>query len=95
MNKYPLFFLHIPRTGGTTVDEILTKKFPTDNTLKIYKKNEYKENRFRNSEEIEKIQYITGHLLLGKSDPPSIYDHPVRAFITVLEVDRRSNISDF
>ena len=80
MNNKPLFFLHIPRTGGTTVDAILLKNFNQDSVLKIYNANEYKNNRFYDSDEIKKIKYITGHLLLDKYDPPQIYGQEVSVF---------------
>ena len=80
MKDKPLFFLHIPRTAGTTVDHILMKKFPTESILKCYKLDEYKNNRFSNEESMVKIKYITGHLLLTKYNPPMFYDHEVNVF---------------
>lgn len=78
--KKILFFLHIPRTAGTTLDSILVKNFPENSILKIYKKEEYKTNRFRDYDQLKDIKYITGHLFLEKYDPPMIYNKEVDAF---------------
>lgn len=44
-NKYmanePLFFLHFPRTAGTTVDEIFFANYPQEKIIKIYSRDEF------------------------------------------------------
>ena len=85
VNTSPLFFLHIPRTGGTTIDSILISQFAEDQVLKIYKQDEYVKNRFLFKQDLHKIKYITGHLLLQNYDPPTLYDLQVRAFTFLRE----------
>lgn len=74
----PLFFLHIPRTGGTTLDALLTKSFSPEEILKIYTKEEYEQYRYIDSQKLNSIRYITGHLLLQNYDPPTLYNSAVR-----------------
>lgn len=85
MKDKPLFFLHIPRTGGTTVDSILTCHFKKEEILKIYTKDEYEQNRFLDNDKLAAIKYITGHLLLETYDPPAIYGQDVCAFTFLRE----------
>ncbi|MDE5879408.1 MAG: sulfotransferase family 2 domain-containing protein [Desulfovibrio sp.] len=80
MSAEPLFFLHIPRTGGTTVDEIFFNNYPADRTLKIYSQEEFKKYRLIDEASFANIQYITGHLLLTNTDPTQFYGKNVRAF---------------
>ena len=75
-----IFFLHIPRTGGTTVDSILLNNFLKSSILKIYTKDEYQKNRFLSNDKLKQIKYITGHLLLDTYDPPTIYGENVSVF---------------
>ena len=85
----PLFFLHIPRTGGTTVDTILSRQFPKEHILKIYSKEEYTNNRYLEYDFVNQLEYITGHLLLDTYDPPTIYAHPVRVITFLREPVQR------
>lgn len=74
----PLFFLHIPRTGGTTLNSILESHFAPEEILRMYKKTEYERHRSLDLSFLGPIKLITGHLLLEHTDPPSIYGIPVR-----------------
>ncbi len=76
----PFFFLHIPRTAGTTFNAILADNFSAAETLTIYKKEDYKRYRFRTPEELAGIRLINGHVLLESTAPPTFYGQPVRAF---------------
>ena len=79
INK-PLFFLHIPRTGGTTIDSILFNNIECDKILKIYKKEEYEKYKDISKKLLVNIKYITGHLLLSSYNPLKIYDIDVSVF---------------
>ena len=80
MNNKPLFFLHIPRTGGTTVDKIFSNNIHSNNILSIYKDFEYKKYREINSNNLVNIKYITGHLLLSNYNPFMFYNIEVDVF---------------
>lgn len=76
----PLFFLHFPRTAGTTIDEVLFANFAQSEIIKIYSREEFDRYRFIEPEHLDKIKYITGHLILESVDPPTFYGRPIRAF---------------
>lgn len=80
MSAEPLFFLHFPRTAGTTVDEIFFSNYPADRILKIYSQDEFKKYRLIDEDAFARIEYITGHLLLTSTDPAQFYGKNVRAF---------------
>ncbi|MBD5641060.1 MAG: sulfotransferase family 2 domain-containing protein [Desulfovibrio sp.] len=80
MTNTPLFFLHFPRTAGTTVDDIFFNNIPENQILKIYSRDEFNRNRFIDETEFYNLQYITGHLLLSSLNPTQIYGRNVRAF---------------
>ena len=81
----PYFFLHIPRTAGTTLNSILCQHFPEENTISVYSDAEYQKHRYHTTDEIAHIEFITGHLLLESTDPPSIYGIPVRVLTLLRE----------
>ena len=85
----PLFFLHFPRTGGTTVDDIFAANYPTDQILKIYSQDEFKKYQYIDETAFANIRYITGHLLLTKTNPAQFYGKPVRAFTFLREPIKR------
>ncbi len=76
----PLFFLHIPRTAGTTLNGILKDNFKDDKILSVYTDVEYKERRILSETERDRIKLIMGHLFLQSYDPPTIYSRHVRVF---------------
>ncbi|MCR4666304.1 MAG: hypothetical protein K5657_03310, partial [Desulfovibrio sp.] len=82
MKKFskPLFFLHIPRTGGTTVDSIFFNNLNEKQILKVYTNKEYEKYKYINRNSICDIKYITGHLLLTSYNPLKIYDFEVNVF---------------
>lgn len=76
----PLFFLHFPRTGGTTVDAIFSANYPAEQVLKIYSQEEFRKYRYIDEAAFAKLRYITGHLLLTSTRPAQFYGRDVRAF---------------
>lgn len=80
MDNAPIFFLHFPRTAGTTIDDVFFNNLPQEQILRIYARQEYDKCRFMAAESLENIRYITGHLLLSSLDPPQFYGRPVRPF---------------
>lgn len=80
MDAEPLFFLHFPRTAGTTVDEIFFNNYPAGTVLKIYSRDEFQKYAVIDEEAFSKLHYITGHLLLTNTNPTQFYGKKVRAF---------------
>lgn len=80
MENAPLFFLHFPRTAGTTVDDIFAANLPANQILKIYSQEEFKKYQYIDEDTFAHIRYITGHLLLTSTNPTQFYGKPVRAF---------------
>ena len=80
MDTNPIFFLHIPRTGGTTVDSIFFNNFENEQILRIYKDFEYSKYREIDCNYMSKIKYITGHLLLTDYNDLKIYNQKVNVF---------------
>jgi hypothetical protein len=92
----PFFFLHIPRTAGTTLNSILKNAFPPEAILSIYNKDEYEKNRYQSLEFLKSITLIIGHLLLGNTNPPTFYGMPVRVFTFLREpIARLASEYDF
>lgn len=85
----PLFFLHFPRTGGTTVDQIFFNNYPAESILKIYSQEEFRKYAVIDAEDFLPIRYITGHLLLTNTDPTQFYGRNVRAFTFLREPVKR------
>ena len=81
----PAFFLHIPRTAGTTLNAILRDNYPPEEVLNIYSEDDYKTHATHSAEDLTHIRLIQGHLLLPDFDPPSIYGITVRPFTFVRE----------
>ena len=79
------FFLHIPRTAGTTLNAILRANFTADQIINVYSADEYKAHAAHSADELEGIRLIQGHLLLQKYDPPTMYGVPVRVFTFLRE----------
>ncbi|MDL2272125.1 sulfotransferase family 2 domain-containing protein, partial [Desulfovibrio sp. OttesenSCG-928-I05] len=79
------FFLHIPRTAGTTLNTILRANFPPEAVINVYDKEEYAAHAAHSRDELEKVRLIQGHLLLQNYDPPQMYGEPVRVFTFLRE----------
>ncbi|MBQ7607996.1 MAG: sulfotransferase family 2 domain-containing protein [Desulfovibrionaceae bacterium] len=76
----PVFFLHIPRTGGTTLDAIFFQNIEPQKVIRVYSKSEYERHTLHSIDELAQIRFITGHLFLDSYDPPAIYKTRVNAF---------------
>jgi len=76
----PFFFLHLPRTAGTTVNDILRANFRPGEILSLYRDSDFKRLAGLGSEALEGIRLIQGHTLLHNYDPPLMYSRPVRVF---------------
>ena len=85
MAQKPLFFLHLPRTAGTTIDAILERHFAPQEVLKVYDAQEYGKHRTHSQEELAGYRYITGHLLLTGMAPPTFCDTEVDVFTLLRE----------
>jgi len=79
------FFLHIPRTAGTTLNTILLNNFKADEIISVYEKDDYDLHAFHSAEELKSIRLIQGHLLLQRYAPPMMYGQPVRVFTFLRE----------
>lgn len=90
----PIFFLHFPRTAGTTIDNIFYSNFAPENIISIYSAEEFQKYRAIEPEKLEKIQFITGHLILENLNPPTFYGQKVRAFTLLREPIQRL-VSEF
>lgn len=89
-----IFFLHIPRTAGTTVNTILQNNFSRNEILRVYTKDEYAAHRYVTEEHLKNIKIITGHLLLETTNPPMIYNRMVNV-ITLLREPVSRLISEY
>ncbi|KUG28955.1 hypothetical protein ASZ90_001135 [hydrocarbon metagenome] len=76
----PFFFLHLPRTAGTTVNDILRANFRPGEILSLYRDSDFKRLAGLGSEALEGIRLIQGHTLLHSYDPPLMYSRLVRVF---------------
>ncbi len=89
MDSEPVFFLHFPRTAGTTIDAIFSANLPEEAIIKIYSREEYEAYRNIEPERLNGIKYITGHLLLGGTNPTTFYGRKVRAFTLLRDPVKR------
>ena len=81
----PYFFLHIPRTAGTTLNSILEGHFAPEEILKFYEQADYRKHRYHTSEIFDSIRLVMGHILLGGINPPSLFGVPVRVLTFLRE----------
>jgi len=76
----PFFFLHLPRTAGTTVNDILRANFRPGEMLSLYRDSDFRRLDGCDAKALEGIRLIQGHTLLHNYDPPMMYSRPVRVF---------------
>ncbi len=79
------FFLHIPRTAGTTLNTVIRNNFAPEALISVYNREEYRIHAAHSEEELRGIRLIQGHLLLQSYDPPLFYGRPVRVFTFLRE----------
>lgn len=60
----PFFFLHIPKTAGTTLNHIFAAKFPEETICSVYSKEENEFLKKISHQEMNKINLIQGHLFV-------------------------------
>lgn len=89
MAAAPLFFLHFPRTGGTTIDEIFASNYPAESILRIYSREDFNKYAVIEEKDFLPLRYITGHLLLTSTNPTQFYGKDVRAFTFLREPVKR------
>lgn len=92
--RCPFFFLHLPRTAGTTLNAVLRNHFAPEAILSVYDKDEYERHKYHSPDFFTPIKLITGHLLLETTDPPSIYGMPV-SVITLLREPIARLVSEY
>ena len=79
------FFLHIPRTAGTTLNNVLRANFTTEEIIEVYDQEDYALHSSHSREELQNVRLIQGHLLLQNYDPPQMYGVPVKVFTFLRE----------
>lgn len=80
-----LFFLHLPRTGGTTLNTVLRANFAPETILSIYHREDYVRCRELTEAQLAPIRLIIGHLMPQSVDPPRFYDREIRIFTLLRE----------
>lgn len=71
----PFFFLHIPKTAGTTLNSILDHNFAPESILNVYTDQEKERLRETTYEELAQFQLIRGHVFIANFE--DILDGPV------------------
>ncbi|WP_319779781.1 sulfotransferase family 2 domain-containing protein [Maridesulfovibrio sp.] len=65
---YPFFFLHIPKTAGTTLNHIFAAKFPEETICSVYTKEEIDYFKGITAKDMEHIQLVQGHIFVHNFD---------------------------
>lgn len=76
----PFFFLHLPRTAGTTLNDVLRANFRPKEVLSLYRDSDFTRYASLEPGQLDGVRLIQGHALLASYDPPRLYDRPVRVF---------------
>ncbi len=85
----PFFFLHAPRTAGTTMNAILANNFAPEKVLTVYDAQAYETVASLTSQNVARYGLIQGHVCLDGYDPPTFRGQPVRVFAFVRDPARR------
>lgn len=72
----PYFFLHIPKTAGTTLNTIFDKNFDAGRVLDLYTASQHRELANISYDDIAGYDLVRGHIFI--SDFAQILDGPVR-----------------
>lgn len=59
-----LFFLHLPKTAGTTLNRILEANFDPEAVLSVYSREELDHFQKLTTDELKRIRVIQGHMLV-------------------------------
>ena len=81
----PFCFLHIPRTAGTTLNNILLQNYEENEVISLYTKKDFANYKEITVDYLENIKLIQGHLLLQSYDPPQMYSYDVSVFTFLRE----------
>ena len=60
-----LIFVHIPRTGGTTLARVLTRQYPARDTLRLYDSDFGAELADLTPARIDRLRLVLGHFYFG------------------------------
>jgi hypothetical protein len=77
------FFLHLPRTAGTTLNAVLRANFRPEEIISIYSDEDFRNHAAHSADELRGVRLIQGHLLLQGYNPPLMYGRSVRPFTFV------------
>lgn len=72
---HPLFFLHIPKTAGTTLNNILDDNLSRENILDLYKEEQQQKLNEMTYDQISEYALVRGHVFIG--DFGKLLDGPV------------------
>lgn len=75
-----IFFMHLPRTAGTTLNAVLRNNFAPEEVLSVYKDTEYARCREMDPAELDRFRLVQGHLMPESYEPPRLYGRRVRMF---------------
>ena len=81
----PFFFLHIPRTAGTTLNAVIRNNFAPEEVLSVYNRADYERLAVLDEAALAPIRLIQGHLFLQSYDPPMSYAREVEVFTFLRE----------
>lgn len=62
------FFLHIPKTAGTTLSEVLATNYPPQAVLDVYDPAAYARLRTLNAGDLDQLRLIQGHVFIHDYD---------------------------
>ncbi len=76
-----VYFLHIPRTGGTTLHELLAAQFPADRVLKGRSRREFPPLLAEmGADRVARLRFVSAHY---DTNAAALLDRPLR-FVTML-----------
>lgn len=78
-----LFFLHIPKTAGTTLNAVLEANFPPESVLSVYDKASQQRMESLTAEEFQALRLIQGHVFVR--DFEQFFSQPLTAFTMLRE----------
>lgn len=79
MNPSVDFFVHIPKTAGTTLNDILRANYPDEAILDVYDPEGYRRLRRMTAAELQTLRLVQGHMFVHDYDELLDGPVPVRA----------------